>query len=174
MSMSELQNFVNKFHQLRQAGYTAHLDVDARGGQSWVGLRVLLGSGPIKRPKHRSPSYLKRQERRKAARMAAENTSGECDAVKASEAQITAEVSDAVKASEAQKTEEVRENSEVSNNGSNKTGEVYNCELCDFISNKKSGLNIHMSRKHTVIEQLDGNVDVVLHEDEQGEKESEE
>ena len=28
--------------------------------------------------------------------------------------------------------------------------------MCDFVSNKKSGLNIHMSRKHAVIEQLDG------------------
>ena len=176
--MSELQNFVNKFHQLRQAGFTAHLDVDAHAGKSWVALRVMLGSEPIKRPKHRSPSYQKRQERRRAARLAAVNSSGECDAVKASEAQITEEVSDAVKASEDQITEEVSGNSEVVNNDSNKTEEdeanVYNCELCDFISNKKSGLNIHMSRKHTMIEQLDGNVDVVLHGDEQEERKSEE
>ena len=92
MSMSELQNFVNKFHQLRQAGYTAHLNVDAKAGQSWVSLCVMLGSGPVKRPKHRSPSYLKRQERRKAAQLAAENSSRESDAEKASEAQITEEV----------------------------------------------------------------------------------
>ena len=26
--------------------------------------------------------------------------------------------------------------------------DVYKCELCYFVSNKKSGLNIHMSRKH--------------------------
>ena len=92
MSKSELQNFVNKFHQLRQAGYTAHLNVDAKAGQSWVSLCVMLGSGPVKRPKHRSPSYLQRQERRKAAQLAAENSSRESDAEKASEAQITEEV----------------------------------------------------------------------------------
>ena len=90
--MSELQNFVNKFHQLRQAGYTAHLNVDAKAGQSWVSLCVMLGSGPVKRLKHRSPSFLKRQERRKAAQLAAENSSRESDAEKASEAQITEEV----------------------------------------------------------------------------------
>ena len=90
--MSELQNFVNKFHQLRQACYTAHLNVDAKAGQSWVSLCVMLGSGPVKRPKHRSPSYLKRQERRKAAQLAAENSSCESDAEKASEAQIIEEV----------------------------------------------------------------------------------
>ena len=107
--MSELENFVNKFHQLRQAGYTAHLNVDAKAGQSWVSLCVMLGSGPVKRPKQRSPSYLKRQERRKAAWLAAENSSHESDAVKASEAQIT---------------EEVNENLEDVNNGSNETEEV--------------------------------------------------
>ena len=70
MSKSELENFVNKFHQLRQAGYTAHLDVDTHAGQSWVGLRVMLGPAPMKyaqKKQHRSPSYLRRQERRKAA-----------------------------------------------------------------------------------------------------------
>ena len=80
---------------------------------------------------------MKRQERRKAARLAAENSSRESDAEKASEAQIS---------------EEVNENLEDVNNGSNETEEVntdvYKCELCDFVSNKKSGLNIHMSRKH--------------------------
>ena len=93
MKMSELQNFVNKFQQLRQAGFTAHLDVDAHAGQAWVCLHLMLESGPIQRPKHRSPSYLKRQERRKAARLAAGNSKSYSDVVKASEARITEEVS---------------------------------------------------------------------------------
>ena len=33
----------------------------------------------------------------------------------------------------------------------------FECELCDFVSNRKSGLAVHMSRKHQNIEQLDGN-----------------
>ena len=87
MKMSELQNFVNKFHQLRQAGFTAHLDRDAHAGQAWVCLHLMP------EPKHRSPSYLKRQERRKAAWLAAGNSRGYSDVVKASEAKITEEVS---------------------------------------------------------------------------------
>ena len=87
MKMSELQNFANKFHQLRQAGFTAHLDRDAHAGQAWVCLHLMP------EPKHRSPSYLKRQERRKAAWLAAGNSRGYSDVVKASEAKITEEVS---------------------------------------------------------------------------------
>ena len=90
--MQELQNFVNKFHQLWQAGFTTHLDVDAHAGQAWIHLHLMLESGPIQRPKHRIPSYLKRQERRKAARSAARNSCGDADAVKASYAKITEEV----------------------------------------------------------------------------------
>ena len=33
----------------------------------------------------------------------------------------------------------------------------FKCEICDFSSNWKNGLEIHMSRKHSFIEQLDGN-----------------
>ena len=65
MSNAELQNFLNKFQQLGQAGFTAHLDVDAHAGQAWVRLHLMLESGPIQRPKHRSPSYLKRQKKEK-------------------------------------------------------------------------------------------------------------
>ena len=42
---AELDNFVKKFHQLRQAGYNAHLDVDSQAGQVSVALRVQLGAG---------------------------------------------------------------------------------------------------------------------------------
>ena len=40
----------------------------------------------------------------------------------------------------------------------------FKCELCDFVSNHERGLNIHMSRKHTMIEQLDGVADEVQQE----------
>ena len=33
------------------------------------------------------------------------------------------------------------------------------CEICDFVSNWKNGLSIHLSRKHGNIEQLDGHND---------------
>ena len=32
MSDKELENFIFKFRQLRKAGYTAHLDIDAYAG----------------------------------------------------------------------------------------------------------------------------------------------
>ena len=155
MSRSELENFVQKFHQLRQAGFTAHLDVDTHAGQAWVGLHVMLGPGPIKHsqtksPRHRSPSYLKRQERRKAARLAEEVTRKENDA----------------QAERAQKdsTEEVCDISDHSNVNKNDDEEAaasaFKCEICDFETKKESGLRIHMSKNHAVIEQLDGNVEI--------------
>ena len=40
----------------------------------------------------------------------------------------------------------------------------FDCEICDFKSNRESGLKIHMSKKHATIEQLDGNTEEVLQE----------
>ena len=72
MYVTELDNFVQKFHQLWKTGVTAHLDVDTHAGRAWFGLRVQLGevpAGPVHRPPHRQrgPAYQRRQERRKAA-----------------------------------------------------------------------------------------------------------
>ena len=43
MFNTELQSFVIKFHQLQNAGFTAHLDLHAPHGECWVGLRAQLG-----------------------------------------------------------------------------------------------------------------------------------
>ena len=59
-----------------KAGVTAHLDLDTHAGQAWVGLRAQLGQlgqlhqYPPQSPTHRSPSYYRRQESRKAAKAA--------------------------------------------------------------------------------------------------------
>ena len=37
--------------------------------------------------------------------------------------------------------------------------ETYPCEICDFESNWTNGLKIHMSRRHSRIEQIGGNFD---------------
>ena len=75
MSDKELENFIFKFRQLRKAGYTAHLDIDAYAGRSWIGLRVMLDpvqqQNQSKPGKHRSPSYFRRQEKRKLAKSSA-------------------------------------------------------------------------------------------------------
>ena len=75
MSDKELENFIFKFWQLRKAGYTAHLDIDAYAGRSWIGLRVMLDpvqqQNQSKPGKHRSPSYFRRQEKRKLTQSSA-------------------------------------------------------------------------------------------------------
>ena len=38
-----------------------------------------------------------------------------------------------------------------------KVAQDFRCEICDFKSNRATGLQVHMSRKHATIEQLDGN-----------------
>ena len=74
---TELRSFVTKFHQLRRAGFDAHLNLHARGGRYWVGLCAQLGEAEQQphrqqeKPRLRSPAYRRRQERRKAARQAA-------------------------------------------------------------------------------------------------------
>ena len=76
MSTTELHTFVQKFHQLWNAGLNAHLDIDCHAGVAWVGLRLQLGPPPgpshhqvYPSPHHRksfSPSYQRRRERRSA------------------------------------------------------------------------------------------------------------
>ena len=41
----------------------------------------------------------------------------------------------------------------------------WNCEICDFRCKKETSLNAHMSRKHPVIEQLDGNSSLISLQD---------
>ena len=58
------------------------------------------------------------------------------------------------------KAEEAPENLSISENGKIEAERApFVCELCDFVSNWKNGLNIHLSRKHGDIEQLDGHND---------------
>ena len=43
MVAREFDSFIQKFHQLWSAGFSAHLDLDTHAGVAWVGLRVQLG-----------------------------------------------------------------------------------------------------------------------------------
>ena len=75
MYVTELDRFIKKFQQLWKAGLTAHLDLDTHAGKAWVGIRAQLGDAPGPAHQqvqpHRSPSYLRRQERRRQAAQAA-------------------------------------------------------------------------------------------------------
>ena len=99
MLVTELDTFVHKFHQLWNAGYNAHLDLDTRAGVAWVGLRVQLGHvpGPLHhqvnppfsknlKKKTESPSRQRRCARRAAERQrqAAAEKAPVTDVVKAS------------------------------------------------------------------------------------------
>ena len=75
MTFSELDTFVKKFYQLRNAGHVAHLDVDSNAGNAWVGLRVQLGHAPGPLHQQLHPTYKKSdcpsRQRRRARRAAA-------------------------------------------------------------------------------------------------------
>ena len=43
----EIEKFFVKIKQLWKAGWNAHLDLDANGGQAWVGLRLQLSGGGL-------------------------------------------------------------------------------------------------------------------------------
>ena len=141
-SKSEMDYFINKFRQLLREGFTAHLDLDANAGEAWVGLRVKLGNDqkqqkPTK--KKRSPAYERRQMRRRAARAEKQEEAVEAETAK----------------------KETKNANEVNAAQAITTHTSFKCEICDFSSNRENGLNIHLSRKHPTIEQLDGNVDLV-------------
>ena len=78
MIKTELESFIQKFRQLRKAGFNAHLDVHSEGSNAWACLRVQLGEAGQqqqhqswgKQGPRRSPAYARRQERRRAAREA--------------------------------------------------------------------------------------------------------
>ena len=87
MASQEINSFVEKFHQLWKAGFTAHLDIDTHAGEAWVGLRVKLGHGREhhREGEHRASFYSKeenssrqrRRHRRAAARLVQEKKSEE-------------------------------------------------------------------------------------------------
>ena len=167
MANRELDSFLCKFKNLQYAGFKALLTLEAENGEAFVTLKASIGCLPPPQeyipplypgygqrvpPVHRSPAYHRRQERRKAARLAAED-----------EKTQTEQVCDEV-------TEEITEVSEVAEKATDvnadKSPEKFGCDICDFQSTWENGLKVHMSRKHSKIEQLDGNADYDLEDDE--------
>ena len=171
MAHCEVDSFVSKFKHLWHAGVKASLRIEAVNGQASVILSA--GLGPIPPPDHphghhglpprhhRGPAYHRRQERRRAAREAADQTPSVeelDDVIPAAQAGDTSAVliEQAVKSKESSEDEKMAE--EAKND--------FSCLICDFKSNWASGLQIHMTRKHGNIDQIDGN-DTVLDDPEE-------
>ena len=64
----QLDSFLKKFKQLIYLGHTAHLEADTHAWQASNSPRVMVGTGSRPKQQWRSPSYFRRQEKRKAAR----------------------------------------------------------------------------------------------------------
>ena len=153
MNVMEIQSFIFKFHQLWKAGVTAHLNLDTQAGKAWVGLRVELGQFdqvPAQTRSQRSPSYFRRQERRKAAKAA--------DVTVADTVEENVVETSAVKADCSDHQEENRTNAAAEAVESLEAVQ-HKCKICDFKTNWKNSLSVHMTRKHSKIEQIDGNLD---------------
>ena len=138
--------------------------LDTHAGQAWVGLRVMLNPVKLKtneKPqKYRSPSYFRRQERRKAARTqsAAERSQSPKSAAEVQETEnITdaeeATVSESSKVAENSKQREIPSEKEVIN--------CFRCETCNFrsetIGMRGEENTNNLAQEILNIEQIDGN-----------------
>ena len=172
MAHFEVDSFVTKWKHLCYAGLTATLKITSTDGEASVVLSADLGQIPPSslhglrhhgQPAHRyrGPAYRRRQERRQAARKeAAEQVQDEeHDVLPADEAG----------ASSVDAAEQVASETEDANDILADQAKVtFQCLMCDFVSNWQNGLEIHLTRKHAKVEQIDGNatfVDEDLEED---------
>ena len=189
MAHCEVDSFVEKFKHLWHAGIKATLKVEAVGGEASITLTTGLGHIPPPPPLvnplppngqysgcyRRGPSYQRRQERRKAARVAAaavqvdvslaeeainSSTAVSEEAVALDRDSLAEEAIDssAAVSEEAVALDNESPSQEVNEKVAGKAADKYPCLLCDFDSNWKNGLEIHMTRKHSQMVQLDGNI----------------
>ena len=176
MAHTEIDSFVLKFKYLCHAGYKASLSLESDNGEAFVSLKAGLGClpPPLLLPparghdhdqrlpsRHRGPAYTRRQERRRAATKLqveadkALNESSESEHVANGEYnEITEEVIGT----------EIMENT---NKDADQADENFECIICDFKSKWQNGLNVHMSRKHGNLEQIDGMTDIVEFENDE-------
>ena len=184
MCDTELKSFVTKFHQLRNAGFDAHLNLHARGGGYFVGLCVQLhqaGQQPHQQQKQglrRSPAYHRRQERRRAARQAAASVPG----APAAEAEVQDEEVPGVTAGEAAAHDEEIQPEEVSDPDvvAKKSNVIDDPDVrkhprdwpapkwwCDILDTYKPGLKLHGNVKFLISKKLQNSMnysdDVISH-----------
>ena len=101
------------------------------------------------------------EETEQAVTVQAENARSKVQAKKAGLIETEKAVVRNSEQKEAEHEEETSEKDVISEKESiliDKSENDFNCEICDFTSNWKNRLEIHMIRKHSSVEQLDGNV----------------
>ena len=179
---TEMESFLCKFKNLQYAGFKATLTFEAENGEAFVTLKAGLGCLPPPQYAHpgyhghghvpqvyRAPAYYRRQERRKAARAVAGQEARQAEQV-CDEAveEIPTEVNEV--AEEAIAEEAIDIHSDKNDKATEEATEKFECLICDFQSNWENGFKVHMSRKHSRIDQLDGSTDPVDDENYAGSK----
>ena len=132
--------------------------MESKSGNAFVNLQLDLGQaqGPHHAGRHRSggPARQRRRAKREAERQAAEQAvMNEKATMKADAGKCVSEEAEKV----VTEVEVAKSNSEHEIDTSEKDVSPaenavtdFKCEICDFSSNWKNGLEIHMSRKHSV------------------------
>jgi hypothetical protein len=175
MAPYEVDSFVTKFKHLCQTGFKATLTITSSDGEATVVLTAGLGPIPPTQLHHdllhhgqpspyRGPAYQRRQERRQAARKAAaaEQASAEgTDVQAAAEAGATFAAEEVV---------EVVVDEDTCDESAEQAKITFPCLICDFVSNWENGLQIHLSRKHASMGQIDGNDSLVGDDSDEDEK----
>ena len=163
MAHNEVDSFVTKFKHLCHAGFRATLTIEAADGEASVVLKSCLGALQApghhgQPPRRRGPAYQRRQGRRQAAKAAAGQDPSL--AVKVSDAPPSDDVNPADEAGATSENREATaaddEEGSVAEKSAEKAEKDFSCLICDFTSNWKNGLHIHMARKHNNIAQVDG------------------
>ena len=156
-SNSEIESFLTKFKSLLYSGYNATLTLESKKGEAFICLKAGLGpvsipsssdckaqtSQKLKPLKHRSPSYRRRQERRRKSFEASHGI----------KEYSSSNVSDALSNSGAVIPEETDLEVSVIEENKDNADAVYACDSCEFVSTWKNGLLIHVASAHEVSRQ---------------------
>ena len=171
MAHFELDSFYLKFKNLLYGGKNATLNMKTENGRAFVTLSLDLGDvhgqDQLTKRSRNGPARQRRRDRRMAARSEqeqlvvhtqedAENASDGINDVEETNYHYVAESADKTNHAEEASAVVSKNESIIS---SEMEEEKYSCCICDFTSKWENGLAIHMSRKHSNIEQLDGAAD---------------
>ena len=146
---SEIESFFMKFKTLLYSGFHATLTMESNMGEAFVCLKAGLGSvnvpssseskvQPYQKSKHRSPSYRRRQERRRKSFEASRETTGDAKS----------SASDVIDSDDATIKNETGDDFSVVEENQHIAGGEYACNSCDFKSKWENGLLIHKSSAH--------------------------